>query len=265
MDELDFARAVCAEAGATLLERRRSGALGAIEEKASVTDLVTAVDREVDALVVARIRQRFPEDGILTEEGGPAGVEASQRVWILDPLDGTRNYIAAYPFYSVSLALVVNGRPEVGVVQVPVLRETFWAVRGGGAFLNGEPIHVSTSHSLQGSLLATGFACLRSGRKPNNVPVLIRILEKARDIRRSGSAAADLCSVACGRIDGFWEIGLAPWDVAAGGLLVQEAGGQVTDLSNGADWLFGRELIASNGTLHQVLRSEIHAAWGSDG
>jgi myo-inositol-1(or 4)-monophosphatase len=264
MEELEFAQSVCAEAGVLLLERRRSGALGSVEQKGSITDLVTAVDREVDALVAGRIAETFPEDAILTEEGGPSGTSTSARLWILDPLDGTRNFIYSYPFFSVSLALVRDGVPEVGVVAIPYLRETFWAVRGKGAFLNGERIHVSTNTALEGALLSTGFACVRAGREPNNLSALTRVLALARDIRRSGSAAADLCYVACGRTDGFWELELSPWDVAAGGLLVREAGGCVTDLSGGDDWLFGREMLATNGRVHDALYRELLDAWAED-
>src|SRR5262249_54856703 len=134
MQELEFARALCSEAGAVLLERRRSGALGDIDRKGSITDVVTAVDREVDAMIARRIRERFPEDSILTEEGGRTGAAESRRLWILDPLDGTRNFIYGYPFFSVSLALAIDGAPQVGVVEIPYLRESFWAVRNGGAF-----------------------------------------------------------------------------------------------------------------------------------
>jgi myo-inositol-1(or 4)-monophosphatase len=239
------------------------GMLGQIEQKASSTDLVTSVDQEVDTLVAEKIRDRFPEDAVLTEEGGRVGAATGARMWILDPLDGTRNYVYAYPFFSVSLALVIDGRPELGVVEVPYLRESFWALRGGGAFLNGQIIQVSRNERLEGALLATGFACVRAGRVRNNLPALRRILETTRDIRRSGSAAADLCYVACGRTDGFWELELSAWDVAAGALVVQEAGGRVSDLAGGGDWMFGRQILATNRLIHEALLAEIHEAWES--
>lgn len=262
MDELGFARELCAEAGKILLARRRAGDLGRIDQKASPTDLVTAVDHELDALITGRILERFPDHCILSEEQGAIGSSGSEHQWILDPLDGTRNFVHGFPFFSISLGLVVGGVPEVGVVEAPYLRESFWARRGKGAFLNGEPIHVSGRSQLEAALFATGFACVRSGRKPDNIPVLLHVLERTRDIRRAGSAAIDLCYVACGRLDGFWEMELSPWDVAAGGLIVREAGGRVSDFSGGNQWLFGHEMLATNTALHEILRGEIHAAWG---
>lgn len=262
MDPLAFARQVCSEAGSLLLLRRREGALGRVDQKASATDLVTAVDREAEEHVVRRIRERFPDHAILSEESGEVGGNSTSHRWILDPLDGTRNYVYGFPFYSVSLALVVGGRTEVGVVEVPYLRESFWARRGGGAFLNGERIHVSERQRFDDALFSTGFACVRAGLKRNNIPPTARILDRTHDIRRTGSAAMDLCYVACGRLDGFWELALAPWDVAAGGLIVEEAGGRATDFSDGPNWLFGREMVATNGSLHRSLLAEVLDAWG---
>jgi myo-inositol-1(or 4)-monophosphatase len=254
---LDFARQICAEAGRRMLERRSSGEFGRIDQKASATDLVSAVDLEIEALILGRIGDRHPDHAILTEETGEAGGASATHLWILDPLDGTRNFLHGYPFFSISLALQVEGQRQLGVIEVPYLRETFWAQRGQGAFLNGRPIRVSADASLDAALLSTGFACVRLGLKQNNLPALRRILQRTSDVRRSGSAAVDLSYVACGRTDGFWELQLAPWDVAAGTLLVEEAGGRVTDLAGGSDFVYGRQVVASNGHLHEALLAEI--------
>jgi myo-inositol-1(or 4)-monophosphatase len=264
MDELVFARAICEEAGHLLLVRRHSGELGAIDQKSSITDIVTAVDREVEGLLVERLRERYPGHGILTEESGEAGAAEASHRWVLDPLDGTRNYVFGQPFFCISLALLVEGRRHLGVVHAPYLRETFWARAGGGVFLNGEPVRVSTRASLDAALFATGFACVRSGRERNSLPALRRLIERTNDIRRSGSAAMDLCYVSCGRLDGFWELGLSPWDVAAGTLMVEEAGGRITDLEGGEEFLYGQELVASNGVLHEALRRELLTALGEN-
>ncbi len=256
MKEATQARRIVRDAGIILLERHRARDLGTIEHKDSVTDLVTSVDREIEALILTKLRQAFPGDAILSEERGQIG-DNGARLWILDPLDGTKNFVHALDCFAISLALVVDGIRELGIVFAPALGKEFWAVRGEGAWLGEQPIRVSQTDSMEEALFSTGFACLRSGRSPNNLSVLPRVLRIAADIRRHGSAALDLCYVAYGRTDGFWELGLSPWDVAAGSLIAEEAGGQVTDFHGKDDFLYGRNLVTTNGRLHEPLLGEI--------
>jgi len=227
---------------------------------------VTETDTAAEALIVARLRAAFPAHRILAEEGGgdgpnitlpapvPGGVFGSP-IWLIDPLDGTNNFAHGFPHVGISLALVVQGRPVVGVIYDPLRGETFAATAGGGATLDGQPIHVSGVADLGSAFLATGFPYDRRTAPDNNVVRLDHFLRRSLGVRRAGAAVLDLAYVACGRFDGFWEIRLKPWDVAAGILLVQEAGGRVTDFEGGPGCLSGEFIVASNGHIHdQMLR-----------
>ena len=257
----DVALAVAQEAGALLLERfgRLSGA--EIERKGP-RDLVTAADRDAEALIVRRLSAAFPGHGILGEEGARREVDASRPTWIVDPLDGTTNFVHGIPFFCVSLGLVERGRPVLGVVHAPALGQTFWGGPGQGAFEGDRPVSVSVSPSLPDALLATGFAYELDRLPDDNLDNLVRLARVARGIRRLGSAALDLAYVASGRFDGFWELHLNAWDVAAGAALVLAAGGRVTDVRGGDDWLFGRHLVATNGLIHEELRANLAALRG---
>ena len=215
-------------------------------------DLVTESDRRSEELVVARLRKQFPDHGIVAEEGGGAAARAKY-CWHVDPLDGTTNFAHGYPCFAVSIGLVEDGKPLVGVVFNPIADELFTAARGEGAFLNGNRIRVSPVEKLAQSLVATGFPThLR--KKSSNMEYYWQFTLRTHGVRRDGSASLDLCSVACGRFDAYWEFGLSSWDTAAGVLLVEEAGGTVSDLAGQPYRLGGPSLISSNGRIHRELQ-----------
>jgi myo-inositol-1(or 4)-monophosphatase len=247
---LGLALRLAREAGALLL-RRRGTSHGLIGTKTSITDLVSDVDRASEELLVEAIRSARPHDGILAEEG-TADSGASGWRWVIDPLDGTVNYLYGLPAYAVSVAVERDGHPEVAVVVDPVHDETFAAVRGRGATLNDEPITVSDRAELALALVGTGFS-YGADRRASQAAVLAEVLPAVRDIRRAGAASVDLCWVACGRLDGFYEQGLQPWDLAAGALVAREAGAIVGDLSgNPPSTIF---TMASPPALFEPLRS----------
>lgn len=221
-------------------------------------DLVTALDRQAEALIVARLRAAFPADAILAEEGGGTAGRTDHR-WLVDPLDGTSNYAHAYPVFCVSIACERAGRIILGVVYDPLRDELFLAEAGGGATLNGRPLRVSTTDTLAQSLLTTGFPYDRA-LYPASLRRWETLIWRAQALRRDGSAALDLCYVAAGRSDGFWERPIQPWDVAAGLLLVTEAGGQVTSFAGGPPDIYSGELAATNGRIHAELLAALAAA-----
>jgi len=269
-DELQQFAAVATQlahsAGDELL-RSREQVRGQAESKGQRRELVTAADRRAEHIVVGGLLQAFPAHAVLAEEGvlttqGQASKQADW-TWIVDPLDGTTNFVHGLPFFAVAIALAFRQQPVVGVVHAPALGETFVGCRGLGArrvFADGraQPLAVSATGELADALLATGFSYNRNepGHDDNSAR-LARVLPLCRDLRRLGSAELDLCYVAAGVYDGYWELYLAPYDVAAGAVLVQEAGGTVTDLGGGGDWLFGGQVLASNGHLHEALRAEV--------
>ena len=250
---ITFIKEIAEEAGQTALAEMRRINPSGIKAKGSEKDLVTEVDLMVEKRMVSRIKERFPEHDIYGEESGKTS-HGSEYCWVIDPIDGTVSYIHQTPFFSISIALQRNGESIAGVVYAPKLGELFWAEKGKGAFLNGDRIGVSGRERLGESLIATGFACIRSGLKENNLRYLNKILPDICDIRRDGSAAIDLAYVACGRYEGFWEMCLNLYDVAAGTLLVNEAGGRITDMSGGCDFP-EKGLFASNGLIHEKLMS----------
>lgn len=243
------------EAGALLLER--FGQVQSFTRKSSARDLVTQADVASERLLVERLRAALPEHAIEAEEEVRDEGPAEGPRWFLDPLDGTTNFVHGLPFFAVSMGLLVEGVPEVAVVHAPRLGETFTAARGDGARLDGRPIHVSHAAALGESLLATGFPYRRNELANPNLENFCRLFPLVRGLRRAGSAALDLAYVACGRLDGYWELHLAPHDVAAGALLVREAGGVVTDLHAGEDWLRGGQIVAAGPALHPLLRSRL--------
>ncbi len=216
------------------------------------TDLVTEMDRAAEADIVKRLQAAFPEDGLLAEESGQkAG--ASGRRWIIDPLDGTVNYARAHPQWCVSIALERQGELLVGVVYDPLRDELYAAARGQGATLNGQPLHVGAVESVRGAVISTGFGYDVWTSQQDNVPEFAFFLKRAFAVRCTGSAALDLAAVASGRRDAHWERGVAPYDVAAGLLLVREAGGVATDYAGRCDAIFSGEIIAANPILHAEM------------
>ena len=248
---LDGAIASAREAGAILRDRFHDPRT--IETKSTSIDLVTDVDRASDALLVQRITREFPDDSLLTEETGAARDGTSGYRWVIDPLDGTTNYAHGFPHFAVSIGIERGGEREIGVVYDPIKEELFHAERGGGAFLNGKPIRVSPTDDLSRSLLATGFAYDVHTADNPNLEYFGRFLLRAQAVRRAGSAALDLCYVACGRFDGFWELSLHPWDVAAGLLILDEAGGHSSDLDGSPAPASGERLVSSNTAIHSLL------------
>jgi len=246
---LEAAVEAALEAGGILAEEFQGPA--DISYKGDV-DLVTQADRRSERAIVARLRSAFPEHAILAEEGG--GQEnASPYRWFVDPLDGTTNFAHGYPCFSVSIGLAAEGRMLAGVVYNPLSKELFAAQRGKGATLNGKPIRVSRIERLARSLLVTGFPTHKRTQNPN-IHYYWDFTLKSHGVRRDGSAAMDLAAVAAGRFEGFWEFGLKAWDTAAGLLLVQEAGGLVTDFHGRPYQPGGPVLLATNGLVHEEMQ-----------
>jgi myo-inositol-1(or 4)-monophosphatase len=218
-------------------------------------DLVTSVDRECERQIVEVLRNRFPKHSILAEEETDrVGTEGHHR-WIIDPLDGTTNFAHGYPQVCVSIALECDDEVILGLVYDPLRGECFKAVKGEGATLNGGSLHVSAVKELDKALLATGFPYDQREKADLYLSFFKEFMTRSQGIRRNGSAALDLCYVACGRIDGFWELKLRPWDTAAGALIVAEAGGSLSDLSGNKFSIWGEETLASNGAIHDEMVS----------
>jgi len=241
------------QAGAMVRDHFPQTALTGVRFKGAVNP-VTETDTAAEALIITGLRSAFPDHRILAEESGGDDWRApGPPIWVIDPLDGTVNFSHGFPHVGISLALLVEGEPVVGVVYDPLRQETFATTAGGGATLDGRPIHVSDAERLADAFLATGFPYDRRTAADNNVERLGHFLRRSQGVRRAGAAVLDLSYVACGRLEGFWELGLNPWDVGAGILLVREAGGRVTDFSGGSDHFAGRTIVASNGRIHQQM------------
>lgn len=240
---------------------RKSGTL--LKEKFHLTheihykgeiDIVTEVDKMSEDLMIEAIRKTFPDHGILSEESPEISVPGTTR-WIIDPLDGTTNYAHGFPVFCVSIALEIDGQITLGVIYDPLRDEMFSAVRGEGALLNGRTLAVSGITDISKSLLATGFPYDIRESRENNLNYFNRMAVNVQAIRRAGAAALDLAYLAAGRFDGFWELKLKPWDTAAGCLMVEEAGGNISDLSGGNWDITSPNLLASNGLIHQTMKS----------
>jgi myo-inositol-1(or 4)-monophosphatase len=256
---MEAAVEIAREAGKLLMSELPLGRWrGDVEHKGG-RELVSRVDRAAEALIRQRIGEAFPTHEILGEEEGGAHQESATR-WLVDPLDGTTNFLHGHPFFAVSLAVEApSGELEAACVHLPYLQETYFGARGLGAFLNSEtmPLTVSETDRLDDALVATGFAYDRE-RWPN-YDNFVAMARASRGIRRCGAASVDLCFVAAGRYDAFWELGLRPWDVAAGALLVREAGGVVADFDGGDDWLEGGRIIASVPALFEPVRAQLRS------
>ena len=259
-DLLTFAEDVARGAGEIL--RRNYGKRQSIHYKGEI-NLVTDVDRQSEAYIMERIRSAFPDHGILSEESSEVTTPSPYR-WIIDPLDGTTNYAHNYPCFCVSVAVERDGELLAGSVFDPLLSESFTAWAGGGSFLNGERIAVSTVTDLRRSLLSTGFSYDVRKSDDNNLNFFREFVFSGQAIRRDGSAALDLCYLACGRFDGFWELKLSPWDTAAGLLILREAGGVATRLDGSAYDIHQPDILASNGRIHEQMMAVVRRARSKD-
>jgi myo-inositol-1(or 4)-monophosphatase len=249
---LDTATEAALAAGAVL--RHHWGNLTSIDEKGRSGDLVTEADRRAEAAVMTVLKRHLPaEHGILAEESGAMGPSDATLLWAIDPLDGTTNYTHQYPFCAVSIGLLAAGEPVLGVIYDPIHGDLFRGAAGLGATRNRQPIRVSTTGQLAQSLLVTGFAYDRRETPDNNYAEFCHLTHLTQGVRRGGSAAIDLAYVACGRLDGYWERGLSPWDIAAGIAILREAGGVVTAYDGSPFDIFSGRLLATNGHIHQAM------------
>ena len=230
-----------------------------IAEKPGINNLVTEIDEAIEQDVKAHIHAAFPGHNILGEESG-GETDTAGYLWVLDPIDGTVNFAHGIPLCCVSLALLHEGEIILGGVYNPMMDEFFEAEKSRGATLNGMPVSVSAKEDFSRSCLVTGFPYEAPAGEPHPIGVFEKFVRAGIPVRRLGSAALDLCWVACGRFDGFWESGLRPWDVAAGYLLVAEAGGTVTDFAGGATDIFQKQTLATNGRIHAEMSRQIVAA-----
>ena len=236
------------------LLQSRAGKAVRIQKKSSAVDLVTEMDLKAEQVILDLIHSRFPGHNVLSEEKGQAGNgSGSPYLWIIDPLDGTTNYAHGYPMYCVSIAVAREGAVVAAAVYHPPMQEMFTAVRGQGARLNDREIRISAVADLGESLLVTGFPYDVRSSPETNLAFFSRFLTRAQAVRRDGSAALNLAYVAAGRFDGFWELKLQPWDVAAGLLLVEEAGGSASDFLGGPVDVYGKQIVASNGRIHSRM------------
>ncbi|MEM9265768.1 MAG: inositol monophosphatase family protein [Cyanobacteria bacterium P01_F01_bin.13] len=252
---LDIATEAAMAGGAIL--QNYWGNLSSIQEKGRSGDLVTEADRASEVAVLAVIKRHFPDHAILAEESGQLGQIDSPMLWAIDPLDGTTNYAHQYPLCAVSIGLLVAGAPMVGVVYNPILEDLYCAAKGLGTTHNRRPIQVSTTAKLADSLLVTGFAYDRRETIDNNYAEFCHLTHLTQGVRRGGSASIDLAHVASGCLDGYWERGLSPWDLAAGVVLVEEAGGQVSAYDGGPFDINSGKLVATNGPLHPSIVREL--------
>jgi len=251
VEYLDFAIDVARSAGGVLMHYMSREKQVEFKGRAN---LVTVADKEAEALIIKRIREQYPQHSILAEESGASGPsECGEGKWIIDPLDGTTNFAHGYPFFCVSIAFEQSGNILCGAVYDPLRDEMFSGARGVGSFMNGEVLRVSDTRTLRGGLLMTGFPYGFREKMRVVMSQFEAFLTESQAVRRGGSAALDLCYAAIGRVDGFWELDLHPWDTAAGLVILEEAGGRVTDFSGQPFSVYGKELLASNGWIHEEM------------
>jgi myo-inositol-1(or 4)-monophosphatase len=248
MRELDFARRIAVKAG--LMLKKNHAGRRSVRFKAGAGNLVTDMDHASEEMIVTALRREFPDHAIMAEERGTAG--DSPHRWYIDPIDGTTNYAHGFPVWAVTLAYERHGRLEAGVTYAPMLDEMYWARRGGGAFLNGRRIHVTACRRLEAALLCTGFSYNLEWRRVN-LAYFAEFLMTAQAIRRVGAASLDLCWTAAGRFDGFWEMRLGPWDMAAGIVILAEAGARISDFEGKAVDLGRGDFLGANPYLHRRM------------
>lgn len=252
---LDIATEAALSAGVILQDYL--GNLTQVEEKGRPGDLVTEADKAAEASILKILHRHVPDHDVLTEESGRVGDTGSQFLWAIDPLDGTTNFAHYYPVSAVSIGLMIEGKASVGVIYDPFRQELFRAAKGLGATRNRRAIRVSDTANLSQSLLVTGFAYDRRQTADNNYAEFCYLTHLTQGVRRSGSAAMDLAYVACGRFDGYWERGLSPWDMTAGVVIVEEAGGKVTAYDGSPFQITSGRILATNGYLHDSLSLEL--------
>ncbi len=256
---LQIAKKLAHDAGKMALKYQEKGFK--TEWKGSHVNLVTDADKACEELIIKTIKRNFPDHGILSEERKE--LEGSGEFkWIIDPIDGTSNFAHGMPIFAVSIAIVHKGKPIIGVVEIPALKESFWAKQGLGAHIGDRRIQVSKVGAIQDSLLATGFPYKRDARYQKNIELFDAFYKPSHGIRRMGSASIDLCFVACGRFDGFWEYDLEAWDIAAGKIIVEEAGGVVTNMDGSTLNPKLKNILASNGLVHTEMIELIKAHGG---
>jgi myo-inositol-1(or 4)-monophosphatase len=252
---------LCREVGEFIYAESANFDRTRIELKGGFNNLVSYVDQEAERRLVKVLREILPQAGFITEEGTVEQSKNNAYNWIIDPLDGTTNYLHGLPIYAISVGLTRGDKPIVGVVYHVVRKECFHTIEDGNAYCNGRIIHVSTIPTLQQSLLATGFPYYHFDKRDMYLDIIKEFLENSHGIRRLGSAAIDLAYVACGRLEGYFEYDLNAWDVAAGILLIQQAGGVVTDFKGGNEFLFGGELCAANSLIHAEMLELVKEKW----
>lgn len=232
-----------------------------ISRKKFYNDLVTEVDKKSEAKIIEVIHKSFPDHNVLGEEGGDQN-KKSDYIWIIDPIDGTINYAHSLPIFCISIALEIKGKISLGIVYNPVSREKFFAETGKGAFLNEKKISVSDTNELKDGFLVTGFAYSVHEKENHSVDHFVNFVRMGLPVRRLGSAAIDVCYVACGIFDAFWEVDLNAWDIAAGYLILKEAGGKITDFKGGEFSVYGREILATNGkAMHEEMIEVLQKAY----
>ena len=252
---------ICREVGDFISQEGASFDLTRIEQKHVFNNLVSYVDKEAEKKLVTTLRKLFPQAGFITEEGTVERAQQHEYNWIIDPLDGTTNFLHGIPLYAISIGLTRNEEAILGVVYDVCQKQCYHAVENSPAFCEDQIIKVSGIATLSESLLATGFPYYHFDKREDYLDIIKEFLNATHGIRRLGSAAIDLAYVACGRLEGFFEYNLHPWDVAAGTLIVQQAGGKVTDFTGGKNFLFGDQLCASNSNIHTEMLEVIRTRW----
>jgi myo-inositol-1(or 4)-monophosphatase len=256
---LDQTRKIAEEVGTFIEKERLHFSMDRVEHK-GFNDLVSYVDKEAEKQLVAQLQAIFPEAGFITEEGTNT-TRGEVYNWVIDPLDGTTNFIHGLPVFAVSIGFMELDEVVLGVVYEVNRKESFYAYKGGGAYCNGIALQVSKAPNLAASLISTGFPYYQFDLIDRYLDIMKSLMQKTHGLRRLGSAAVDLCYVAAGRSEGYFEYNLNSYDVAAGIILVQEAGGKVTDFEGGKDYIFGRHVIATNHSIHEELMAVIAAHW----
>lgn len=252
---------ICREVGKFILKEGEAFDRSRIEQKTDFNNLVSYVDKEAEQKLVKNLHEIFPHAGFITEEGTVAASKEHEYNWIIDPLDGTTNFLHGLPVFAISVGLARNNEVILGVVHEMSRDECFHAIEGGPAYCNDKVITTSAVSTMQEALLATGFPYYHSDKKDEYLEIIKEFLYKTHGIRRLGSAAIDLAYVACGRMEGYFEYNLNAWDVAAGACILKQAGGKITDFKGGDNFLFGGELCATSGKIHDEILEVIQTRW----